>query len=107
MISGTISTLLLGIKVDGEFYTILSRNLAFVLSGLGTLMTGLLAYWNLDAYWLQRKAILNEMIALQERLRYVVILQPASINDELRSIFDQYMRITGRHGEYWEGMLSR
>ncbi|MFF1681624.1 SLATT domain-containing protein [Streptomyces sp. NPDC058256] len=107
LLAGTCVTVLLGIKSGNESYMVWSRNAALILGGLGTLLTALLSFWNLDAYWLQRKVILNQLISLHRQFQYLRAAQNSIGEVQLRAVFDEFERITGRHAEYWEAVLSQ
>ncbi|MGW0993451.1 SLATT domain-containing protein [Streptomyces sp. NPDC002520] len=107
LLAGTCVTILLGIKSGNESYMVWSRNVALILGGVGTLLTALLSFWNLDTYWLQRKVILNQLISLRHQFQYLRAAQNSIGEVQLRAVFDEFERITGRHAEYWETMLSQ
>lgn len=100
-------TVLLGIKSGNESYMVWSRNVALILGGVGTVMTALLSFWNLDTYWLQRKVIHNQLLSLQHQFHYLRAAQSTVSEAQLRAVFDEYERITGRHSDYWETALSQ
>ncbi|MFE5051523.1 SLATT domain-containing protein [Streptomyces sp. NPDC056637] len=107
LLVGACATVLLGIKTGNNGYMVWSRNIALILGGAGTVMTALLSFWNLDTYWLQRKVILNQLISLNRQFQYLRVAQSSISEAQLRVIFDEYERITGRHTEYWETALSQ
>ncbi|WP_067809184.1 SLATT domain-containing protein [Nocardia beijingensis] len=107
MVLGGVSTILLGLQIDSETYATVSRNVALVIVALTTLIASLLTYWNLDAYWLKRKVIYNDLVALRERFNYLRASDPEDKRAQLDKIFDDYMQLTGSHAEYWQSVLAR
>ncbi|MEV5835586.1 SLATT domain-containing protein [Nocardia sp. NPDC052112] len=107
MILGGTSTVLLGLQIDSDTYATVSRNAALIIVALTTIIGALLAYWNLDEYWLKRKVIYNDLVALREKYRYLTASNPKNKRALQNEIFESYMRLVGSHGEYWEAMLAK
>lgn len=105
LLASSCVTVLLGVRAAGELGTWL-RNLALAAGAVGTILTALLSYWNLDNYWLQRKVILNQLTSLDRQFRYLRASQSSISEAQLRAVFDEYERILGRHSDYWEAALS-
>ncbi|MFG1661252.1 SLATT domain-containing protein [Micromonospora chersina] len=107
MLVGATSTVLLGLQLRSPAYLEWSRNIALVLGALSTFIGGLLAFWNLDIYWLKRKVILNQLVMLNAELQFLRVAgDPLSVED-LRPIFARYITLMGHHNEYWQEMLNR
>ncbi|MGY2119776.1 SLATT domain-containing protein [Nocardia gipuzkoensis] len=107
MVLGGISTVILGLQIDSDSYTLVSRNIALVISAVLTLITSLHSFWDLDNYWLKRKVIYNELVLLGERLDFLKASDSPIKEIELNKLFSNYLEILGKHSEYWEMYLNK
>ena len=107
MLLGTLSTVLLGVNTGDAGYVALSRNLVLCFSALAALLTGLSAFWNLEIYWLKRKAVLNRLVTLRREFEFRRVRGVALSQEELQELFTRYLAILDLHAEYWDNVLAQ
>jgi hypothetical protein len=104
LVFGGLTTVLLGLQIVDNQYTIWSRNVALIFSALSTLATGLIAFWNIDRYWIRRKLMITELRILRERLIYTVVKDSSASEKDIERIngmFNEYTEILEKDIEYW------
>lgn len=101
MALGATSTVLLGVRLDDPGYIEWSRNLALGFSALATFLTGLSAFWNLESYWMLRKAAEHQLRLLERRLEYARSAPDGLSTAQVDELFEEYLSILGKQSEYW------
>lgn len=107
MALGMISTVLLGFNINNENYLQFSRNAAFIIGALITLLTGMESYWNIQNYWIKKQIMLSQLKELKEQFRFLDIKSNGIDDDGILKIFEQYLSIVRKESEYWEQVLAR
>jgi hypothetical protein len=106
MALGAASTVLLGLRIDTPHYADMSRNLALGFSALATFLTGLGTFWNLENYWVRRKAIEHQLLLLKQRFEFRRNSPDGVSAPELDQFFAEYVTILGNQGEYWASQVE-
>jgi hypothetical protein len=101
MALGAASTVLLGVRIDDPGYGEWSRNLALGFSAMATFLTGLTAFWNLESYWMRRKAAEHQLRMLERRFEYGRSAPDGLSKAQVDELFEEYLSILGRQSEYW------
>jgi hypothetical protein len=101
MALGAASTVLLGLRVSDPGYADWSRNLVLGFTALATFLTGLGTFWNLEEYWVRRKAAEHQLRLLKERLEYARTAPAGLPAAELDQLFEEYLVVLRSQGEYW------
>lgn len=119
-----ISTIVLGLDfgdneniyiLPGISYTLFAKNLALVIGAIIAVSSTLMAYWNIEKYWMFNKTIVNKLRALQQEVEKDYLLEKfiktqngAKILDEENFAIrlNEYRNIKGDFYKYWEGALA-
>jgi hypothetical protein len=107
MALGAASTVLLGLRIDDPHYADMSRNLALGFSALTTFLTGLGTFWNLENYWVRRKAVEHQLLLLKQRFEFRRKTADGMPEAELDQFFAEYLAILGKLSEYWASQVNQ
>ena len=110
-----ISTIVLGLSFnylneqDRLLYSIISKNVALVLTTLVTAISTLSVFWNIEKYWIQNKVIKHQLKRLKADIEFEMSKSlHKNIEDEklVRDFFSRHQAILGNFHLYWEGVLT-
>lgn len=102
----TISTILLGLSIKQPTYIEWSRNIAFVIGAIVTLISGVLATFDIEKYWVKHKLMLYKLEELQNEYFFLQSREDGITEEEKKSIFYRHMDISKMKYEYWEKILE-
>lgn len=103
---GAAATVLLGVRVGNPGYIEWSRNLALGFSAAATFLTGLSAFWNLESYWMLRKAGEHRLRLLAKRVEYARSAAEGLSAERVDGLFEEYLSILGELGDYWAAQVE-
>jgi len=97
---GLCSTIVLGLDL-GEDNSILQKNIGLVIGAFITLFSIMLAYWNLEEYWMQT-AVLTEQLAAF-KARYEMKKSLGLTAAALQALMAELETILAQRQNYWKG----
>ena len=104
------STIILGLNLESfnKNYTMVSKNIALVLSTLVTAITTMAIFWNYEKYWVQNKVIQHRLHELKYEIEFEMSKSAtqAVTDNKLQELFSRYQQILRDFHLYWEGVLT-
>jgi hypothetical protein len=105
MLFSGVTTILLGLKLgDGIVVTRSINNIALVISGVITFLSGLAVFWDTENYWIRNKIMLNKLKEIRYEYVFYLTGNPEPNAMELRPFLEKFLTSLG--DEYWEQFLK-
>lgn len=98
-----ISTIVLGVDL-GEKFVIEQKNIALIIGAIITGLTTLMAFWNVEEYWIKNKVIELQLISLRNKFQFEK--KDGLTEDRIKEYFKQYQNIIGQQEELWKASLD-
>jgi hypothetical protein len=104
LVLSAVSTIILGLKYDGQSWNLVSSNLALALTATVTFLSALASFWDIENYWIRLKVMENKLKQLRYEFVFSVMGEKDLPNTKLKDFLDRFIAIQA--DEYWENYFT-
>ncbi|MFN0276381.1 MAG: DUF4231 domain-containing protein [Chitinophagales bacterium] len=99
-----LSTVILGLRMQQNWLSSNTQNIALIISASVTFLTSLSVFWDTETFWIRNKVMLNKLKEL--RYEYVFYLHGTENkeSEKLKLFLERFISCLG--DEYWEKFLA-
>ncbi len=104
LVLSSISSIVLGLKLDHCNWVKIASNTALILTSMVTFLSSLAIFWDIETYWIRLKIMLNKLKRLRYEYTFEAVEGGKLSDKEIIPYLEKFIAI--QSDEYWENYFD-